>query len=84
LVIERNNSFIALLGKGGCSRLRPPKLQACLEEGAPGFYREVQESSWFPQELCTCSQPPSSCFQGGSWFLKQKDKKGGQKVCGRE
>jgi len=34
LVIERNNSFIALLGKGGCSRLRPPKLQACLEEGA--------------------------------------------------
>lgn len=31
--LKRNNNFIALLGKGACSRLRPSKLQAGPEEG---------------------------------------------------
>lgn len=32
--IQRNQSFIALLGKGGRSRLKRSKLPACPEEGA--------------------------------------------------
>lgn len=35
--IKRNDNFIALLGREGCSRLRPSKLQAQLEEEVGGF-----------------------------------------------
>ena len=31
--IRGNRSFIALPGKGGCSRLKPSKLPVCPEEG---------------------------------------------------
>lgn len=45
LSIKRNNSFIALSGREGCSRLRPSKLQACSQEGARGDYKEIQDIS---------------------------------------
>ena len=46
--IKRNNSFIASLGNGGCSRLWPSKkLQAHPEEGVWGSYREIQDLAGF-------------------------------------
>jgi len=67
--MKRNNSFIALPGKRGCSRWRPLKLQACLEEGAKGFYREVQSLASFDRNCILGCQPHSSCLQvvPGSW-----------------
>lgn len=54
--IKSNNSFIALRGKGGCSRLWPSKTLACQEEGAGEFYRDIQDLASLDRG-CLCGQP---------------------------
>ena len=51
--IKRNNSFMALQGEGGFSRLWPSKT-ATPEEGAGGFYREIQDLAGFDRN-CVCA-----------------------------
>lgn len=54
--LKRNNNFIALLGKGACSRLTPSKLHAGPEEGVGWglVYGEREGLAGFDRN-CVCA-----------------------------
>ena len=72
LGIKRNNRFIALQGKRGCSRYGLQKPQAHRrEEGVGGFHREIPDLDSFDRN-CVHAASLIHHFQGGARCLKQK------------
>ena len=68
--IKRNNSFIALLGKGGCCRLWPSKSASRPRERAGGVvYSEIQALAGFGRNCAPANSPLCHFFRVGlgSW-----------------
>lgn len=58
-------------------------MEGFLEEGAGGFYRELENLARFYRN-CVCAARLLSHFQGGTKLLKWKTKKGRGEDCRRE
>jgi len=70
LGIKKNNNFIALPGKGGCSRLWPSKLQGCVQEEVLASSLELSGAE---AERCTLRPLAELClsFRYCCWKASQ-------------